>query len=57
MFEFSINLQKKKPKMKQKKMRGEELVATSADFNSISVQVVLCKDDNYLCILANGKVI
>ena len=34
----------------------EELVATSADFNSENVQVILCKDDTYLCILANKKV-
>lgn len=36
--------------------RHEELVATSADFDSKSVQVLLCKDENYLCVLANGKV-
>ena len=34
----------------------EELVATSADFNSENVQAILCKDDTYLCILANKKV-
>ena len=35
---------------------SEELIATSADFNSSNVQVLLCKQDNYLCVLANSKV-
>ena len=37
--------------------KKEELVATCADFNATSVQVLLCKDDDYLCIRTNGKVI
>ena len=35
---------------------SEELVASSVDFNSTNVQVLLCKEDNYLCVLANRKV-
>ena len=38
------------------KKQSEELIATSADFNSSNVQVLLCKQDNYLCVLANRKV-
>lgn len=38
------------------KKQSEELIATSSDFNSSNVQVLLCKQDNYLCVLANRKV-
>lgn len=38
------------------KKQSEELIATSADFNSSNVKVLLCKQDNYLCVLANRKV-
>ena len=38
------------------KKQSEELIATSADFHSSNVKVLLCKQDNYLCVLANRKV-